>query len=455
MSKTKKILLTDKQMPTQWYNIVADMKNRPLPQLNPKTKKPVTKEELGVIFAEELIDQELSTERYIDIPEQVQDVYKIWRSTPLARAYALEKALDTPAKIYFKNESTSPAGSHKPNTAIPQAYYNHKQGIKHLTTETGGGQWGTAIAFASQYFDLDLKVFMVKVSYNQKPYRKLMMNVWGADVIPSPSMQTQAGRDVLARDPDCSGSLGLAISEAVEMAVKDPETTKYCLGSVMNHVLLHQTIIGEEAVRQMEMAGDMPDIVIGCFGGGSNFAGIGFPFLKEKMTNGRDIRVIAVEPSSCPKLTRGVFHYDFGDTAGFTPMIPMYTLGHNFQPADIHAGGLRYHGAGAIVSQLLKDGLIEAQSVPQLETFAAGLTFAKTEGIIPAPESTHAIAVAIREALKAKEEGKSKTILFNLSGHGMIDLFAYEQYFAGKLQNYDLPDSVIRKSLDELDAIIK
>ncbi len=455
MSKTKKILLTDKQMPTQWYNIVADMKNRPLPQLNPKTKKPVTKEELGVIFAEELIDQELSTERYIDIPEQVQDVYKIWRSTPLARAYALEKALDTPAKIYFKNESTSPAGSHKPNTAIPQAYYNHKQGIKHLTTETGGGQWGTAIAFASQYFDLDLKVFMVKVSYNQKPYRKLMMNVWGADVIPSPSMQTQAGRDVLARDPDCSGSLGLAISEAVEMAVKDPETTKYCLGSVMNHVLLHQTIIGEEAVRQMEMAGDMPDIVIGCFGGGSNFAGIGFPFLKEKMTNGRDIRVIAVEPSSCPKLTRGVFHYDFGDTAGFTPLIPMYTLGHNFQPADIHAGGLRYHGAGAIVSQLLKDGLIEAQSVPQLETFAAGLTFAKTEGIIPAPESTHAIAVAIREALKAKEEGKSKTILFNLSGHGMIDLFAYEQYFAGKLQNYDLPDSVIRKSLDELDAIIK
>ena len=367
----------------------------------------------------------------------------------------MEKALDTPAKIYFKNESTSPAGSHKPNTAIPQAYYNHKQGIKHLTTETGGGQWGTAIAFASQYFDLDLKVFMVKVSYNQKPYRKLMMNAWGADVIPSPSTLTQAGRDMLAKDPDCSGSLGLAISEAVEMAVKDPETTKYCLGSVLNHVLLHQTIIGEEAVMQMEMAGDMPDIVIGCFGGGSNFAGIGFPFLKEKLTKGTDIRVIAVEPASCPKLTRGIFHYDFGDTAGFTPLIPMYTLGHNFQPADIHAGGLRYHGAGAIVSQLLKDGLIEAQSVPQLETFAAGLTFAKTEGIIPAPESTHAIAVAIREALKAREEGKSKTILFNLSGHGMIDLFAYEQYFAGKLQNYDLPDSVIRASIEELDTIIK
>lgn len=455
MSKTKKILLTDKQMPTRWYNIVADMKNRPLPPLNPKTKKPVTKEEMSVIFAEELIDQEMSTERYIDIPEQVQDVYKIWRSTPLTRAYALEKALDTPAKIYFKNESTSPAGSHKPNTAIPQAYYNHKQGIKHLTTETGGGQWGTAIAFASQYFDLDLKVFMVKVSYNQKPYRKLMMNAWGADVIPSPSTLTQAGRDMLAKDPDCSGSLGLAISEAVEMAVKDPETTKYCLGSVLNHVLLHQTIIGEEAGMQMEMAGDMPDIVIGCFGGGSNFAGIGFPFLKEKLTKGTDIRVIAVEPASCPKLTRGIFHYDFGDTAGFTPLIPMYTLGHNFQPADIHAGGLRYHGAGAIVSQLLKDGLIEAQSVPQLETFAAGLTFAKTEGIIPAPESTHAIAVAIREALKAKEEGKSKTILFNLSGHGMIDLFAYEQYFAGKLQNYDLPDSVIRASIEELDTIIK
>ncbi len=455
MTKTKKFLLTDEQTPKQWYNIVADMPNKPLPPLNPKTKKPITKEEMSVLFAEELIDQEMSTERFIDIPEQVQDLYKIWRSTPLVRAYALEKALDTPAKIYYKNESVSPAGSHKPNTAIPQAYYNYKQGVKHLTTETGGGQWGSAIALASQFFGLDLKVYMVKVSYNQKPYRKLMMNAWGADVIPSPSTTTQAGLHALAQDPECSGSLGLAISEAVEVALKDPSTTKYCLGSVLNHVLLHQTIIGEEACMQMEMAGDEPDIVIGCFGGGSNFAGIGFPFLKKNFTEGKNIRVIAVEPSSCPKLTRGIFQYDFGDTEGFTPLLPMYTLGHDFQPADIHAGGLRYHGAGSIVSQLLKDGLIEAQSVPQLETFAAGLTFAKTEGIIPAPESTHAIAVAVREALKAKEEGKEKTILFNLSGHGMIDLFAYEQYFAGKLQNYDLPDEVIRKSIDKLDKIIK
>lgn len=454
MSKTKKFLLTDKQMPTSWYNVVADMKHRPQPMIHPVTKEPLKLEDLTPLFAEELMKQELSTERYIEIPDQVQDIYKVWRSTPLVRAYALEKALDTPAKIYFKNESTSPAGSHKPNTAIPQAYYNYKQGIKHLTTETGGGQWGTAISFASQYFDIDLKVFMVKVSYNQKPYRKLMMNAWGADVIPSPSMLTNAGREVLKNDPDCSGSLGLAISEAVEMAIQNPENTKYCLGSVMNHVLLHQTIIGEEAIIQMEMAGDMPDVVIGCFGGGSNFAGIGFPFLKKNFTEGANIRVVAVEPASCPKLTRGKFLYDFGDTAGFTPLIPMYTLGHNFQPADIHAGGLRYHGAGAIVSQLLKDELIEAVAVPQLETFAAGMLFAKTEGIIPAPESTHAIAVAIREAQKAKETGESKTILFNLSGHGMIDMYAYEQYFAGNLKNYSLTDEDINKTLCELNTII-
>lgn len=454
MSKTKKFLLTDEQMPKQWYNIVADMPNKPLPPLDPATKKPVTLEQMSMIFTEELMRQEMSTERYIDIPEEVQDVYKIYRSTPLVRAYALEKALDTPAKIYFKNESVSPAGSHKPNTAIPQAYYASKQGIKHLTTETGGGQWGTAIALASQYFGIDLKVFMVKVSYNQKPYRKLIMNAWGADVIPSPSELTQAGRDVLARDPNNSGSLGLAISEAVEMALQSPHTTKYCLGSVLNHVLLHQTIIGQEADLQMQMAGDEPDIVIGCFGGGSNFSGIAFPYIKKNLTEGKNIRVMAVEPASCPKLTRGHFQYDFGDTAGFTPLIPMYTLGHNFQPADIHAGGLRYHGAGSIVSQLRKDGLMEAVSIPQLETFEAGMMFARTEGIIPAPESTHAIAAAIREAKKAKEEGKSKTILFNLSGHGMIDLFAYEQYFEGKLENYDLPDEVIQKSLGELEQLI-
>ena len=454
MTKTKKFLLDDKQLPTRWYNIVADMPNKPLPPLNPATKQPVTKEMMSAIFAEELINQEMSSERYIDIPDQVQDLYKIWRSTPLVRAYNLEKALDTPAKIYFKNEGVSPVGSHKPNTAIPQAYYNHKQGIKHLTTETGAGQWGSAISLAAQYFGLDLKVFMVKVSYNQKPYRKLMMNTYGADVYASPSEITEAGRAALAANPDCSGSLGLAISEAVEMAVKDPESTRYTLGSVLNHVLLHQTVIGQEALAQMEMAGDYPDIVIGCFGGGSNFAGLGFPFLKGNLTEGKNTRVIAVEPECCPKLTRGTFQYDFGDVAGFTPLIPMYTLGHNFQPADIHAGGLRYHGAGSIVSQLLKDKLIEAQSVPQLETLAAGVLFSKTEGIIPAPESTHAIAATIREALKAKEEGTPKTILFNLSGHGLVDLYAYEQYFAGNLKNYDVTDEEIAKTVSQLEKII-
>ena len=454
MKESKKILLTDKQIPVQWYNIVADMANKPLPPLNPGTKKPVTLDEMKVVFTEELMRQEMSAERYIDIPDEVREMYKIYRATPLVRASALEKALDTPAKIYFKNESISPAGSHKLNTAIPQAYYTAKQGIQNLTTETGGGQWGSAIALACRFFNINLKVFMVRVSYDQKPYRKLMMNTWGAEVIPSPSPLTNAGKHVLDTDPNCSGSLGIAISEAVEMAVRNPDVTKYCLGSVLNHVLLHQTVIGEEALLQMDMAQDEPDIVIGCFGGGSNFSGIAFPFLKKNFQEGKHIRVIAVEPASCPKLTRGTFQYDFGDTAGFTPLIPMYTLGHNFQPADIHAGGLRYHGAGAIVSQLLKDGLIEAQAIPQLETLAAGVTFAKTEGIIPAPESTHAIAAAIREALKAKEEGKTKTILFNLSGHGMIDLYAYEQYFAGQLQNYDLSDEDIRKTVNELDKII-
>lgn len=453
--KTKKIMLTDQQIPTQWYNITADMPNKPLPALDPKTHLPVTEEQMNCIFAEELVKQEMSAERFIDIPDEVSDLYRIWRCTPLVRAYGLEKALDTPAKIYFKNESVSPAGSHKPNTAVPQAYYNAKQGIRHLTTETGGGQWGSAIALASQHFGLDLKVFMVKVSYRQKPYRKLLMNTWGAEVIPSPSMLTEAGRNALAHDPDCSGNLGLAISEAVETAVQHPEDTRYCLGSVMNHVLLHQTVIGEEALLQMQMAGDEPDVVIGCFGGGSNFAGIGFPFLRRNLREGAKTRIVAVEPASCPKLTRGTFQYDFGDVAGMTPMLPMFTLGHDFQPVDIHAGGLRYHGAGSIVSQLLKDGLIEAEDVPQLETFKAGLLFARTEGIVPAPESTHAIAVAVREALKAKEEGKSRTILFNLSGHGMIDLYAYEQYFENKLQDYEVPESELRRSIDRLDRIIK
>ena len=355
---------------------------------------------------------------------------------------------------FFKNESVSPAGSHKPNTAVPQAYYNYFQVIDHLTTETGAGQWGASIAFAAKHFGIDLQVFMVKVSYDQKPYRRLMMNTWGAECVASPSTLTESGRAALERDPHCSGSLGLAISEAVEMALRRPEDTRYCLGSVLNHVVLHQTVIGQEAVTQMEMADAEPDMVIGCFGGGSNFAGIGFPFLRKNFAEGKKIRVIAVEPEGCPKLTRGEFQYDFGDVAGFTPLIPMYTLGHDFQPSDIHAGGLRYHGAGSIVSQLMKDGLIEAQSMPQVETLAAGVLFAQTEGIIPAPESTHAIAATIREALKAKEEGVSKTILFNLSGNGVIDLYAYEQYLAGALKDFSPSDEEIRKTINQLEHLI-
>ncbi len=451
--KTKKFLLSEKQMPTQWYNIVADMPNRPLPPLHPATHRHVTKADLSAIFAEELVDQELSTERFIDIPDQVREIYRIWRPTPLVRATELEKALDTPAKIYFKNESVSPAGSHKPNTAVPQAYYNARQGIRRLTTETGAGQWGSAIAFAARHFGIDVEVYMVQVSYNQKPYRRLMMNTWGAQCYASPSCRTAAGRAVLERDPKCSGSLGLAISEAIEVAMQHPDDTRYCLGSVLNHVLLHQTIIGQEAVAQMEMAQAEPDVVIGCIGGGSNFAGLGFPFLRRNLTEGKRIRVVAVEPASCPKLTRGEFRYDFGDTAGFTPLLPMYTLGHDFQPSDIHAGGLRYHGAGAIISQLIKDRLIEATAIGQNETLRAGMLFAQTEGIIPAPESAHAIAATIREALQAREEGRERTILFNLSGTGMIDLYAYEQYLSGALKDYTPTDSEIRRTLDSLPSI--
>lgn len=450
---SKKIFLNEKEMPTHWYNIVADMPNKPLPPLHPGTKQPIGPEMLAPLFPMELIKQEVSAEKWIEIPEQVQDLYKIWRPTPLHRAYNLEKALDTPARIYFKNESVSPAGSHKPNTAIPQAYYNYKQGVKRITTETGAGQWGSALSFATQVFGIDLKVFMVKVSFHQKPYRKMMMNTWGADVIASPSNTTEAGRKILAQFPDTPGSLGMAISEAVEMAMKD-ENTKYSLGSVLNHVLLHQTVIGLEALKQMEMTGDYPDIVVGCFGGGSNFAGISFPFLQHNFTSGKNTRVIAAEPASCPKLTRGRFQYDFGDTEGLTPLLPMYTLGHNFIPDNIHAGGLRYHGAGSIVSQLLKDKLMEAQSVKQLESFEAGILFARTEGIIPAPESTHAIAVAVREAKQAKIEGKAKNILFNLSGNGVIDLTAYDQYLAGKLEDHEVSDMEISKSVAELDQIL-
>ncbi len=453
MTKTRKILLNEKEMPTQWYNILADMPNKPLPPLHPGTKQPIGPEALAPLFPMELIKQEVSPERWIDIPEEVQDLYRIWRPTPLHRAYSLEKALDTPARIYYKNESVSPAGSHKPNTAIPQAYYNHKEGIKRITTETGAGQWGSALSFACQHFNIDLKVFMVKVSYQQKPYRKILMNLWGADVIPSPSNLTESGRKILALHPDSPGSLGIAISEAVELAVQD-DNTHYSLGSVLNHVLLHQTIIGLESLKQLEIAGDYPDIVIGCFGGGSNFGGISFPFLRHNFTDGKKTRIIASEPASCPKLTRGQFQYDFGDTAGFTPLIPMYTLGHNFVPDNIHAGGLRYHGAGAIISQLLKDKLIEAQSVKQLETFEAAVLFARTEGVVPAPESAHAIAVAIREAKKAKLTGENKTILFNLSGHGFIDMYAYDQYFAGNLHDHEVTDKEIKESLAQLEKVL-
>lgn len=450
---SKKIFLSENEIPEKWYNIVADMVNKPLPPLNPATKQVLTPEDLEPVFATELIKQEMSQDRWIEIPEEVRELYKIWRPTPLVRATGLEKALGTPARIYFKNEGVSPVGSHKLNSALPQAYYNKKQGIKRLTTETGAGQWGAALSFASSVFGLGLDVYMVKVSYEQKPYRRMMMQTWGANVIPSPSNTTESGRSILAKDPNNLGSLGIAISEAVEMAVQDPDA-RYTLGSVLNHVALHQTVIGLESEKQMDMAGEYPDIVIGCFGGGSNFSGISFPFLRHKLTEGKEIRVIAAEPASCPKLSRGRFEYDFGDTVGLTPLLPMYTLGHDFQPADIHAGGLRYHGAGTIVSQLRKDGFIEVQAIPQLETFEAGKLFANTEGIIPAPESTHAIAVAIREALIAKEEGTSKTILFNLSGHGLIDMSAYDQYMNGDMKNYQLTDEEIAKTRDSLEKLV-
>lgn len=448
----KKIFLNESEMPTSWYNIVADMPNKPLPPLHPGTKQPVGPEDLAPIFPMELIKQEVSTEQYIEIPEAVREIYRIWRPTPLMRATGLEKLLDTPAKIYYKYEGVSPSGSHKPNTAVPQAYYNKMEGVKRLTTETGAGQWGTALAFACAQFGLDCEIYMVRISFDQKPYRKIMMNTFGAQVFPSPSDRTQAGRDILAKDPKSTGSLGIAISEAIEKAVGDDQT-KYSLGSVLNHVLMHQTIIGQEAVKQMEYAGDFPDIVIAPLGGGSNFAGISFPFLRYKLEGKKDVRCIAVEPASCPKLTKGVFRYDFGDTAGYTPLLPMYTLGHNFRPASIHAGGLRYHGASVICSQLLKDGLIEAQALQQLECFDAGVKFAKAEGIIPAPEATHAIAQVIREAHQAKLEGKEKTILFNLCGHGFVDMQAYSDYFEGKLTDHFFTDEELTANLAEIEAL--
>lgn len=449
--KNRKITLSEKEIPEKWYNIVADMPNKPLPPLHPGTKEPIGPESLAPLFPMELIKQEVSQEKWIDIPDEVRNIYSIWRPTPLYRAYGLEKALDTPAKIYYKYEGVSPSGSHKPNTAVPQAYYNKQEGIKRITTETGAGQWGSALAFACNHFDIECEVYMVKLSYLHKPYRKIMMNTWGAKVFPSPSNATEVGRKILAENPDTTGSLGIAISEAIERATMN-EDTKYALGSVLNHVKLHQTIIGQEAVVQMEKAGDMPDIVIAPFGGGSNFAGLAFPFLRLNFEEGRNIRCIASEPTSCPKLTRGVFRYDFGDTVGMTPLLPMYTLGHNFIPAPIHAGGLRYHGAGVIVSQLLKDKLIEAVAHDNIEVFEAGVTFARAEGIIPAPEAAHGIATAIAEANKCKEEGVSRTILFNLCGHGNFDMKAYEDYFAGNIVKHELTSEEINKSLAELDT---
>ncbi|GAB3007518.1 TrpB-like pyridoxal phosphate-dependent enzyme [Niabella terrae] len=449
--KARKITLSEQEIPEQWYNIVADMPNKPLPPLHPGTREPIGPEALAPLFPQALIEQEVSTEKWINIPEEVRDIYSLWRPTPMYRAYELEKALDTPAKIYYKYEGVSPAGSHKPNTAVPQAYYNKKEGVKRIATETGAGQWGSALSFACNLFDIECEVFMVKISYEHKPYRKVMMNTWGAQVIASPSNTTEAGRKILAADPNSPGSLGIAISEAVEVAAQR-EDTKYALGSVLNHVLLHQTIIGLEAYKQLEKAGDLPDVVIAPFGGGSNFAGLSFPFLRLNFETGKKIRCIASEPTSCPKLTRGVFRYDFGDTVGMTPLLPMYTLGHNFVPAPIHAGGLRYHGAGAIVSQLLKDGLIEASAHDNLEVFEAGITFARTEGIIPAPEATHGIATAIREAERCKREGRSETILFNLCGHGNFDMKAYQDYFEGRIHRHELTDQQIQASLAELDT---
>lgn len=434
--KTKRFFLQENELPTQWYNIQADMINKPMPLLNPATREPLKPEDLYPIFAEELCRQELGqTHRYIDIPEPVQEMYRYYRSTPLVRAYGLEKALDTPAHIYFKNESVSPVGSHKLNSAIAQAYYCKQEGVTNVTTETGAGQWGTALSYAAKVFGLEAAVYQVKISYEQKPYRRSMMQVFGAQVTPSPSMSTRAGKDILTVNPNYQGSLGTAISEAVELARMTPGC-KYTLGSVMSHVSLHQTVIGLEAEKQMEMAGEYPDTVIACFGGGSNFGGIAFPFMRHKILEGKKTRFIAAEPASCPKLTKGKFEYDFGDETGYTPLLPMFTLGHKFAPANIHAGGLRYHGAGVIVSQLMKDGYMEAVDIEQLDSFKAGCLFAKAEGIIPAPESCHAIAATVNEALKCKEAGESKVILFNLSGHGLMDMSAYDQYLAGNLANY-------------------
>ncbi len=450
--RTTKYVLTEKEMPTRWYNIAADLKTPPAPVMHPGTGQPIGPQDLAPLFPMEIIKQEVSQDRWIDIPDEVRDVLRLWRPSPLYRARRLEKALDTPARIYYKYEGVSPAGSHKPNTAVAQAYYNKQEGVTRITTETGAGQWGSALSMACQFFGLQCKVYMVKVSYHQKPYRRVMMETWGAQVVPSPSPDTQAGKKILEQDPESPGSLGIAISEAVEDAAMR-EDTKYSLGSVLNHVLTHQTVIGLEAKKQLEMAGDDAEMVIGCVGGGSNFAGLAFPFVGEKLTAGKKTRVIAVEPTACPSLTKGQYVYDFGDTIGMTPLVKMHTLGHTFIPAPLHAGGLRYHGMAPMVCKLYDEGYIEAVAVPQLATFQAAIQFARSEGIIPAPESAHALRVVIDEALRCKQAGRGQTILVNLSGHGAFDLGAYESYLAGKLQDYEYPADKVAEALRGLPQI--
>ncbi len=452
MERTK-FILDEKDMPTSWYNIQADLPEPLPPYLHPGTKQPLGPDDLAPLFPMALIMQEVSQERYIDIPEEVQSIYNTWRPTILHRAHRLEKALDTPAKIFYKYEGTSQAGSHKPNTAVAQAYYNKKEGIKRIATETGAGQWGSSLAFACNQFGLELKVYMVRVSYDQKPYRRIMMETWGAQCVPSPSPDTNVGRNMLAKDPNCTGSLGLAISEAVEDAAPR-EDSHYSLGSVLNHVLLHQTVIGQEAMKQMEMAGCYPDIIIGCVGGGSNFAGMFLPFVKDKIAGKKkDLSIICVEPESCPTLTKGLYAYDYGDVAGIAPIAKMFTLGHDFIPPPVHAGGLRYHGMAPIICHLHKLGFVEARAVPQIATFKAGVTFARTEGIISAPETNHAIRVTIDEALKCKESGESKVILLAHSGHGHFDMAAYESYLSGKLTDYDYPEEKVKEALASLPEI--
>jgi tryptophan synthase beta chain len=448
-----KFILDEKEIPQYWYNIQADLPEPLPPSLHPGTKNPLRPEDLAPLFPMELIRQEVSTERYIEIPDEIRSIYRLWRPTTLFRARRLEKALKTPAKIYYKYEGSSPPGSHKINTAVAQAYYNKKEGINRITTETGAGQWGSALAFAGACFDIEVKVYMVRISYNQKPYRRVMMQVWGADCIPSPSEQTKAGRAILSREPDCPGSLGLAISEAVEEAVSR-EDTHYSLGSVLNHVLLHQTVIGQETKKALEKIDEYPDIIIGCVGGGSNFAGMFLPFIKDKIDGTYpDLRIINVEPASCPTLTKGPYRYDFGDEAGMTPLMKMYTLGHGFIPPPVHAGGLRYHGMAPIICHLLNLGLVEARAEQQLGTFQAGVDFARSEGIISAPEADHAIRATIDEAIKCRESGEAKTILLALSGHGHVDMAAYQAYFEGKLEDHQYSIEKIEEALHDLPEV--